>query len=397
MKKKFARASHMVGLSLVIAGLLNWAALFAPAGGAAWRAHHSMANTPTFAARLARPPAGPTTTERLCEQYNNLPLRFEAAAPQTNAPAQFITRSGAHTVLLTASEAIVALRSRDASDEGSDRAGKVRLQKPVSSPDERQPQTTLVRWKLVGANVRARVAGLTELPGRNNHFIGNDPKRWRADVPAFARVQFACVYPGVDLIYYGSAGQLEYDFNVAPGASYESIRWRFSGVERLSLDESGGLVIDTPAGQIRQHKPLVYQLINGTRKEIAARYRISRQHEVGFVIGDYDRRQALVIDPMLSISTYLGGVRGDSIAAVAVDATGNAYVTGRTNADDFPTTANALKPTHPTEPCFLGDVDPLIFPCTDAFVTKLNANGTALVYSTYLGGSSVESGAAIAV
>ncbi|HCF30096.1 MAG TPA: hypothetical protein DEV81_23495, partial [Cyanobacteria bacterium UBA11049] len=184
------------------------------------------------------------------------------------------------------------------------------------------------------------------------------------------------VYPGIDLVYYGNQGRLEYDFNVAPGAKPENIKFRVAGAERLSVDKQGNLLLHTKNGVLRQHQPKIYQEINGEKKVIAGSYVLLGKEEVGFKVAAYDRTQPLTIDPVLSYSTYLGGSNGEDSRGIAVDVQGNVYVTGNTGSSDFPT-KNALDNT------LTGD--------GDIFVTKLNSNASgeaSLVYSTYLGGSS---------
>lgn len=238
--------------------------------------------------------------------------------------------------------------------------------------------------QLVGARQRARLAGEAQGLTPIHYLIGNDPKRWRANVPTYSRLKAQQVYRGVDVVYYGSGAQLEYDFNVAPGASYEAIRWRFDGAERIRLDDSGDLLIDTSGGTIRQARPVAYQIAGGSRKAVSARYLVCGKREVRFLVGQYDKRLPLVIDPVLSYSTYFGGHGEDRANGVAVDASGNIYITGNTSSYDLPLKA-AIQPAHNQQPY------------ADVFIAKLNAAGTELIYSTYLGGSSSDSGSAIAV
>ena len=197
------------------------------------------------------------------------------------------------------------------------------------------------------------------------------------------------VYPGISLVYYGNPRQLEYDFQVSPGADPSQIRLRFSGADRLTLDERGDLVVQAKGQILLQHKPVVYQDVAGARHAVAGTFLVEGNH-VCFALGGYDRSKALIIDPVLSYSTYLGGSgggfgNGDGGGGIAVDASGSAYVTGITHSPDFPT-ANPLQPALGT-------------PGGNAFITKLTADGSALVYSTYLGGSGVngDTGNAIAV
>ena len=167
------------------------------------------------------------------------------------------------------------------------------------------------------------VEGIEELPGRVNYFSGGGPEEWTTRVLAFAKVRCREVYPGIDLVYYGNQRQLEYDLEVSPGADASRISLEFSGVDKMELDDAGDLLLHVDGKQIRQHKPVVYQLINGARKEIAGGYCLRDAHRVGFQIGPHDGHQPLVIDPVLSYSTYLGGTGADKAWDVAVDGFGN--------------------------------------------------------------------------
>jgi hypothetical protein len=224
--------------------------------------------------------------------------------------------------------------------------------------------------RLVGANSNARVAGRNELPGKSNYFIGNDPSKWRTNIPTYAKVDYQDLLPGIDLVYYGNQGHLEYDFAVAPGANPGRIRLAIDGTGTLEVDASGDLIARAGGSEMRWRKPVVYQVVNGNRRLVAARYVLGRSG-VGFEIANYDRKQPLVIDPVLVYSTYLGGKGDDQAKAIAIDTAGSAYVVGVTTSTDFPT-VNAIKPTIPFGPV--------------SFVSKINSAGTALVYSTYLDG-----------
>ncbi|MCH8267392.1 MAG: SBBP repeat-containing protein, partial [Acidobacteria bacterium] len=248
----------------------------------------------------------------------------------------------------------------------------------------------VLRLKLAGSNPAPQVTGIEELPGKSNYFIGNDPEKWRTNVPHYAKVRYQDVYPGVDLIYYGNQRQLEYDFVVAPGADPEAIQLELQGADHLEIDATGDLLLHFASGQIRLRKPLIYQEKNGQgragiRQEIAGGYVLRGRNQVGFQVADYDRNQPLVIDPVLVYSSYLGGNFEDFGKGIAVDSNGNAYITGQTGSTDFPTAT-------PFQPAFGGGGFP-----GDVFVTKLNAAGDAIVYSTYLGGSGLDLGEGIAV
>src|SRR5207302_767574 len=210
--------------------------------------------------------------------------------------------------------------------------------------------------------------------GKANYFVGNDTAKWRTDVPTYAKVHYQEVYPGIDLVYYAKQRQLEYDLVVRPGADPSAIALRLTGADKVEVDVQGDLVLHTAAGPIRQQKPFIYQEVGGVRKEIAGGYVLKGEQHVGFKVAAHDARRPLVIDPILSYSTYLGGGGADRSHAIAVDAAGNAYVTGGTFSPDFPTTAGAFQTS-------------LGAGTFQAFVTKLNPSGSALVYSTYLGGN----------
>jgi hypothetical protein len=298
-------------------------------------------------------PAAAAAQARVSEAYGKLPLHFEANRGQTHDDVRFLSRGPGYGLYLTAGETVLVL-------------GR-------PNPD------AVVRMSLAGAAPKPRITGLEELPGKANYFIGNDPAKWQTNVPTYAKVQYRDVYPGIDLVYYGNQRQLEYDFVVAPGADPQRIVLDFKGVERLEIDAQGELVMHAAGGALRQHKPVIYQDIDGIRREIAGRYVMKSAHQVGFEVAAYDKTQQLVIDPVLSYSTYLGGSGLEEGWSIAVDTTGSAYVAGNTESANFPTSAGALDTT-------LGG-------SSDIFVTKLNATGTALVYSTYLGGSATEGGA----
>ena len=307
---------------------------------------------------------------------HDLPLTFEVNQGQTDARVDFLARGEGYTLFLTPTEAVFALNAPRAS---SKRSGNGR-----ESP---QPDRRVIRMQLVAGAADPQVQGLDGLPGKVNYFRGNDASRWRANVPTFKRVRYTSVYPGVDLIYYGQPQQLEYDFIVAPGADPTTIKLAFAGVEDATVDARGDLVLNTAGGPLRFHKPLVYQVQEGRRRTIEGGY-VRSAHEIGFRLGAYDRTRPLIIDPVLSYSTYLGGNNDDQGRGIALDATGTTYVTGSTLSTDFPT-ANALQPEH-------GEFEG--FPQRDdAFVAKLTPDGTALVYATYLGGNDQDIAFGIAV
>jgi len=297
-------------------------------------------------------------------QYAQLPMSFELNQGQTDSRVKFLARGLGYTLFLASDEAVLALRANAASSAGK---------------EEKQ---AVLRLKLVGAERETGVLGEEPLPGQSNYFVGNDPRLWRSHIPTYAKVRYHNVFRGVDLVYYGRQGQLEHDFVVAPGSETSPIRIGFEGAREMRVDGKGDLVLAVGEGEVRFHQPEAYQWERGIRHQVAVRYEVQGAREIGFKVGNYDRSQSLIIDPVLSYSTYLGGSGGDVASGIAVDASGYAYITGNTNSGNFPVKG--------AEQSKYGDSG-------DAFVVKLNTTGNALVYSTYLGGSGADTGAGIAV
>jgi beta-propeller repeat-containing protein len=322
-------------------------------------------------------PVDAVADARVSEAYGKLPLHFEANRGQTHEEVRFLARGSGYSLYLTAGEAVLVL----AGSNPDAKRDAHRTPERLSTPTRATP--VVVRMGLVGAAPKPHVRGLEELPGKANYFIGKDPAKWRTNVPTYAKVHYREVYPGIDLLYYGNQRQLEYDFVVAPGADPEAIALGFQGIERLEIDAEGEVVLHAGGGAIRQRKPVIYQEIDGNRRKIDGAYVLKGANQVAFQVAAYDRSRPLVIDPVLFYSTYLGGNSQDQGDGIAVDTAGNAYVTGFTESINFPTTTAAFQTT------LAGGFD--------AFVTKLNATGSALVYSTYLGGSDWDFGFAIVV
>jgi hypothetical protein len=298
------------------------------------------------------------------DAYSRLPLAFEENRGQADPRVKFLSRGIGYTLLLAPSEAILSLKKPGPSSEPA--AGAV------------------LRMKIRGASETATVAGTSELPGKTHYFIGSDPARRRTDVPSYGSVRYESVYPGVDLVFHGSnQRQLEYDFVVAPGADPRKIRLAFEGAESVRLDQAGDLVLGTASGDVIEKRPVAYQEIGGSRRPVDVRYERKGGHDVGFRVADYDRREPLVIDPVLVYSTYLGGSGYDAAQAIALDAAGNVYVGGGTWSADFP--------THNPRPGQLPPVGNTAIP----FIAKLSPAGDSLVYSTYLGGTNSSAGESV--
>ena len=227
-----------------------------------------------------------------------------------------------------------------------------------------------------GANPAAEIAGTKLLPGKTNYFIGNDPKKWHTDVPSYEAVRYQGIYPGVDMLFYGKQQRLEYDFIVAPGADPKAIALSIAGARKLELNSQGDVLMSVAGSKVALQKPVIYQEINGERREIAGNYTIANDRQIRFSVAAYDHTQPLTIDPVLIYSTYVGGESLDFAFGIALDAAGDAYIAGSTSSTMFPQ-MNPETPTAPADLVALGT----------AFVSELNPDGTALIYSTYLGGS----------
>ena len=350
--------------------------------------------------------AGTAMAAPAAVQWVNLPLSFEPNTGQAAPQVRYLARGSSYTLYLAGAEAVLAGRNRPP-----------------------------LRTRLAGGNPSARITGEAQQESRSNYFIGNDPAKWRTSIPNFARVRYAGVYPGIDLVYYGKDGNLEYDWILSPGADPHAIRMIFESTDRVRIDKQGDLVIRAGGNEYRHKKPVIYQEVAGKRVPVAGSWTLHGV-EAGFRVGAYDRSKELVIDPPLIYSTYYGGngldyayavavdsigntyVAGgvgsanfnilgqedafvlklrpngsklystifgggavDEVKGIAVDVQGNAYVTGTTGSLDFPTK---------------GPIQAKTGGSGDAFVAKLNQGG-ALVYATYLGGGANDSGSAIAI
>ena len=289
-------------------------------------------------------------------------LRFEPNLGQADRRVRFVSRGDGYTLLMTRAGAILKL-GRPAPHGNS-------LHRLSST---RAPEAA-VGMRFLGANPRVRLAASGRVAGVSNYLIGRDPSRWTTGVPNYTSVVYRGLYPGIDLTYRPShRGELEFDLTVAPSADPGRIRLSYSGTSGITVDRSGALVLHAHGGAIRQAPPVVYQTIGGARHEVRGRYIVLGPHEVGFQLDQYERHAALLIDPVITYSTYLGGSGDDAPIWSAIDGAGNFYATGATSSLDFPTAGHAFQQGFGG-----GDVD--------VFVTKLNPAGSGLVYSTYLGG-----------
>jgi hypothetical protein len=314
-------------------------------------------------AAQAAPGGGSGETRRFAAAYNKLPLAFEDVRGRGEA-VDFVARRGGYALGLTATEAAFALRAAGSSTVAG------------------------LRMEIIGGNRSAVARGTQKLPGIVHQYVGDDPTKWHSD-EMFAEVRYDSVYAGIDLVYHSADGRLEYDFVVAPGADPSRIALRFNGADHLRVAADGALTMAAGGGELRWAPPVAYQTIGGVRRPVAGRYRVSvdgsSKTRVAFVVGTYDHKRPLVIDPAVSYSTFLGGPEADRGNAIVVDSTGAAYVTGSASAG-FPIGSVSVPPFQ-----FMNAGG------QDAFISKLDPTGTMLLYSTYVGGRNFDEGTGIAL
>ena len=288
-----------------------------------------------------------------------LPISFEENHGQVDSDVRFLAHAGKSAIYFTPNEAVLALYSRDS---------------------QKKPAVSALRMQWIGANAYPEMVAERSLPGRINYLIGKDPARWHTDLPTYAQVRYRDLFPGVDAVFFGKDGEIEYDLVLSPGSDLKKISFGLEGVQSMRLAGNGDLVLRLANGEVRHRRPMVYQENNGARRWLYAHYVVHSNKTIGYEVAGVNSKLPLVIDPVLSYSTYIGSDTPDSVNSVAVDQFGQAYITGST-VFGFPT-------KNPAQGNQLGQ---------DAFVTKLSASGGSLIYSTILGGSSDDAGNAIAI
>jgi hypothetical protein len=292
------------------------------------------------------------------DAYTKLPLSFNPNESQTEEAVRYYSQGAGYGFFFTKERAVLSF----ADGEGGGHA---------------------LALSFLGANPHATLEAQKRLSGKVNYLIGDDPTKWQKGLPTHGELLYGGLWPGIDMAVRGEGGKLKYEFHLKPGASVEDVRLGYRGAEGLSVGAGGELLVRTSHGVLKDAAPVSYQLIGGERVPVKSHYRLTGDGGYGFAVGSYDPRYPLVIDPGLDYSTFLGGGDFEQGSGIAVDERGRAYVTGSTISADFPTTPGAFDRTLNTS--------------QDAFVTKLNASGSALAYSTFLGGAFDDRGEGIAV
>jgi len=296
-----------------------------------------------------------------------LPLSFEMNEGQADSGVSFFSRGPGYGIFFSPDKVRLVLHYA---------LTQSKLEIPVFHKNPTNYGVDLINMELNNANINSNIEPMDKLPGVCNYFIGNDRTKWHTGIKLYSGVKLTNIYPGIDLKYYGNQGQLEHDFTVTPGVDPGIIQWKISGTENKNINESGDLVLKTPHGEVDWKSPQCYQWVDGQKQVVEGHYSLLPGDLIGFKIGIYRKDLPLVIDPYLVYSTYLGGSNRDSISGIAVDASGDAYVYGYTSSINFPTITGAFQTS--------------LKGSSNLFVTEFNPSGSALIYSTYIGGSGID-------
>ncbi len=330
-------------------------------------------------------PAWKSSSQHVAVNYSELPLSFVRNRGQVaNDPlhqVEFYSAGHGYSLFLTPGQAVLALEEK----KGGESATPQNAARSSGAPTLRR---AVLRMKFAAANPRPVMTGTHRLPGMNNYLLGRNPRKWQKNVPTYAQVKYQGVYPGVDLIFYGNQRRLEFDYVLAPHADPRTIGFTLAGATKVKPDGRGNLAAAIGGKTVYFHKPRIFQRVAVSKDNPSGKhlveggYVLAANGRISFTVAQYDRSKALVIDPVLSYSTFLGGSGADRGAGIAVDSSGNVYVTGSTASADFPTAT-------PVSVALSGSMD--------AFVAKLDSSGSSLVYATYLGGNDTDRGSSIAV
>jgi len=305
--------------------------------------------------------------------YGKLPLYFIENKGPVDGQVSFYERGAGHATFFTEDGVVLSLTKKESKSEKASFTEDIL---GLKTEESAKHTTEAVTLSFVGANKKVRISACEQMTGKVNYFIGNDRSKWRTNIPTYGAVTYHDIYKNIDVKFYGNNKNMEHDVIVRPGGDPSLVRFAYEGIKGLKVTESGDIEVILNNGKIVEQKPVIYQEIAGERLPVDGSYRILKGGDgafiYGFTVASYDRTKNLVIDPVLVYSTYLGGAQNDQGDAIAVDASGNAYITGMTESIAFP----VASPIQGSNAGF-----------SDVFVTKINSAGSAMVYSTYLGGS----------
>jgi hypothetical protein len=323
----------------------------------------------------------PAMRSKIAAEYGKLPLAFELNQGQADARVKFLSRGPGYTLFLTQTAVVFQLASRRTSQAVPESSQSGAAGAPFAAASAPRVHESPLRIFLEGANPQSAIQALNQLPGKTNYLIGTDPRKWTTNVPNFGAVEYRGVYPGVTSVFHGNAGALEWDFRLRPGANPDNIVLHIAGAKYLRIAANGDAVLNVADdAAVTLRRPAVYQTVGGSRQKVTCKFALHGPDELSFALGPYDRSHPLIIDPAVVYSTYLGPISNvvSGPVEVAVDSAGNAYLAG--------TVDNANVKTGPDYPTTGGAFEPTTKDSRTAFVTKLNATGSALVYSTFLSG-----------
>jgi len=320
-----------------------------------------------------------------------LPLTFEENQGQTDSSVKYLARGAGFELFLTDSKSVLSIQGV-CRTTASARMFTVAGQRELAASKFGRAlvrhfnrcQTSKLQMAFAGANP-AHLTGVGELAAKSSYFVGRDPSKWRTGIPNYARVQYAGLYRGVNLVFYGSRGHLEFDFVVAPGADPHQIALNFNPAKNVRVMPDGDLQIGPRSSAIRLLRPYIYQMDGQRTRPIRGGFALLSGGRVGLRVGRYDHAEPLIVDPVLTYSTFLNGAGGQSEAdAIAVDSKGDAYVVGSTSSPSFPT-------ANPYQSSAGAPANGIVF------LSKFNPTGTQLLYSTYLGGTGGDTATGVAI
>ena len=328
---------------------------------------------------------------QITKNLASMPLSFTQNQGQWDDKVQFRANTGGATMWFSSDGAYYQFTRTIESEERSEQQTSPSAHDvTLNEVEERHHQpdsyeAMMIKANFIGSNPAPVMVGLNEMEYKCNYFIGNDESKWATDVPNYSAVMYEEIYDGIDLRYYGNGKQMEYDFIVSPGADFSQIKIQYEGAESVSVNDNGELVVTTKWGEVVEQRPVIYQIENNNRVSIDGNYILQADNSFGFELsGSFDAALAVVIDPVLSYSTYLGGSDLEESTDIAIDDSGSIYITGWTYSTDFPIEGEYQS--------YQGSTDR-----ADVFVTKLNSAGNTLVYSTYLGGNNYDIGHGIVI